>query len=59
MTDRVQQSGAECNAVVSALLECSRFCISHCLTASADDVALTDYVVSHIVSLVNGSLVYF
>jgi len=50
MNDRVQLSGAECNAVVSALVECSRFCVSRCLTSSTSDVALIDYIVSHIVS---------
>jgi len=51
MTDRVQLSATECNAVMSALMECSRFCISHCLTSSSSDKALADFVVSRIVSL--------
>jgi len=58
MTDRVQQSAGECNAVVSALMECSRFCISRCLTSSTSDVDLTDFIVSHIVSRVKWCLFF-
>jgi len=50
MTDRVQLSAAECNAVVSALMECCRYCIGRSLTLDTDDVSFCDYIVSDIVS---------
>jgi len=50
--DRVQLSGSECSAVVSALMECSHYCVSHCLTSDVSDTALCDYIVSDIVSFV-------
>jgi len=43
-------SAGECNAVVSALMECSRYCLSHCLTTDVDDMALCQFIVSQIVS---------
>jgi len=52
MTDRVQLSASECNAVVAALMECSRYVLSRCLTSdSNDDITLCDFIVSQTVSL--------
>ena len=50
MTDRVQLSASECNAVVSALMECSRYCLVKCLTDDESVIALSDYIVRQIVS---------
>jgi len=50
MTDRVQMSAGECNAVVCTLMECSRYCLSRCSTTETNDVALCQYIVSQIVS---------
>jgi len=51
MTDKVQMSASECNAVMSSLMECSHYCLSQCLTTDSDDTTLSQYIVTHIVSV--------
>ena len=50
MLDRVQLSPSECNAVVTALVECARFAIGRHLSAADQDVLVCNYIMQRVVS---------
>lgn len=49
MLDRVQLSASECNAVVSAILECAQYVISRHLSLADQDELVCSYITKEVV----------
>jgi len=50
MLDRVQLSPSECNAVVTAVMECAQFAIGRHLLAANETVLVCNYIIERVVS---------
>ena len=44
-TERVQNSPSECSAVISAFMECLRFCLLHGFDGEGADIAVQEYLI--------------